>query len=88
MRPDRLQRSAGPAESVLHKQLFSNRKPWEGCNPHNQLQVFYAACQGLLYVLCYRLEQLMAGKPGQRSSAPDSLRRLFKETVPVLLRSR
>ena len=57
------------------------------------MQVFYAACQGLLYVLCYRLEQLVAGKAGSAGEETlnpmaDSVRRLFKDAIPVLLQSR
>lgn len=47
------------------------------------MQVFYAACQGLLYVLCYRLEQLA----GSGSNA-EALKLLFKDTMPILLQSR
>lgn len=57
-------------------------------NDLSSVKVFYAACQGLLYVLCYRLEQLMARKPAQRNNSADSLTRLFKDVVPVLLNSR
>ena len=49
------------------------------------LQVFYAACQGLLYVLCYRLEQLMVSKTGGLS---DGVRALFKDVLPALLHHR
>jgi hypothetical protein len=52
-------------------------------------QVFYAACQGLLYVLCYRLDQLMHSLPScPDSAAADAMRRLFQETIPILLQSR
>ena len=65
------------SHEVLRIFLFINSPP---------MQVFYAACQGLLYVLCYRLEQLVTGKAGD--SLADSVRRLFKDAIPVLLQSR
>ena len=61
-------------------------------------QAFYAACQGLLYILCYRLEGLMLPShgwtPGARSppSAADActptvqtLKDLFATSIPQLL---
>jgi hypothetical protein len=52
-------------------------------------QVFYAACQGLLYVLCYRLDSLMHSLPNcPDTSAADAMRHLFRETIPILLQSR
>ena len=48
------------------------------------MQVFYAACQGLLYVLCYRLEQLVT----PQSSIAAEIQALFKHTIPVLLQSK
>lgn len=61
-------------------------------------QVFYAACQGLLYVLCYRLEQLMdLTAPALGSSPADSncdssaapvIKQLFTEVMPKLLHHR
>jgi hypothetical protein len=39
---------------------------------HYAVQVFYAACQGLLYVLCYRLDHLMGQLSPQQQPAPHS----------------
>ena len=65
------------------------------------LQVFYAACQALLYVLCYRLDHLMAfSQPalGLESTSPTGvldgaavhaqLRQLFADTMPQVLHHR
>lgn len=49
------------------------------------VQVFYAACQGLLYVSCYRLEQLVES---QEVGARDEIRNLFQHSIPLLLQSR
>ena len=46
------------------------------------LQVFYAAAQSLLYVLCYRLEQLMAHGGSEQAQA---MRQLFQHMLPPLL---
>lgn len=61
-------------------------------------QVFYAACQGLLYVLCYRLEQLMAGFTAHKVSAGPAetenggsarvICQLFADVMPKLLHHR
>ena len=62
-------------------------------------QVFYAACQGLLYVLCYRLEQFMeapvaaaAGtSPADTTDAGAGahvIRQLFSDVMPKLLHHR
>ncbi len=66
-------------------------------------QVFYAACQGLLYVLCYRLEHLMAAlhpphaatvNGGGAATAEGAahqaavLRQMFAEAMPQLLHHR
>lgn len=61
-------------------------------------QVFYAACQGLLYVLCYRLEQLMeapaAAAAGTSPTGTDAgagaqvIRQLFTDVMPKLLHHR
>ena len=65
------------------------------------LQVFYAACQGLLYVLCYRLEHLMsslhpqaAGSSGGGATTAAAaqqaavLQQMFSEAMPQLLHHR
>ncbi len=61
-------------------------------------QVFYAACQGLLYVLCYRLELLMeapaAAAAGTSPANTDAgagvqvIRQLFTDVMPKLLHHR
>jgi hypothetical protein len=64
--------------------------------------VFYAACQALLYVLCYRLGQLMTGLPPNEAEAAlkaapneqpvgphaDAVQQLFKEAIPTVLHHR
>ena len=65
------------------------------------LQVFYAACQALLYILCYRLDHLMAASQpahGLESTSPTGvldgaavhaqLRQLFADTMPQVLNHR
>ena len=64
-------------------------------------QVFYAACQALLYILCYRLDHLMAASQpahGLESTSPTGvldgaavhaqLRQLFADTMPQVLNHR
>ncbi|CAL8468014.1 g7552 [Coccomyxa elongata] len=62
-----------------------------------QHQVFYAACQGLLYVLCYRLEQLMEAPAAAAGTSPADtdagagvqvIRQLFTDVMPKLLHHR
>ena len=64
------------------------------------MQVFYAACQALLYILCYRLEQLWKEAEPARSlestsptgvldsGAREQLTRLFSDIMPQLLNHR
>ena len=61
------------------------------------MQVFYAACQGLLYVLCYRLEHLMsalhplhAATSGDGGGAQQAavLQQMFSVAMPQLLHHR
>ena len=63
-------------------------------------QVFYAACQALLYILCYRLEQLWKeAEPAHslESTSPtgvlesgtrEQVTRLFSDIMPQVLNHR
>ncbi|KAK9901703.1 hypothetical protein WJX75_009400 [Coccomyxa subellipsoidea] len=86
---------AALAVAPLSTRLDMDAGPTRGI----QHQVFYAACQGLLYVLCYRLEQLMdltapalgsspADSSNCDSSAAPVIKQLFTEVMPKLLHHR
>ena len=55
------------------------------------VQAFYAACQGLFYILCFRLEGMLARSSGnEASTAADAalastLRELFSGTILQLI---
>jgi hypothetical protein len=63
--------------------------------PAVQHQVFYAACQSLLYVLCFRMESLVresGSASGGTAAAPSRTRagvqQLFESAIPTLLNHR
>ena len=80
--------------------LLMKAQRWRFLNGATCTQVFYAACQALLYILCYRLEQLWKeAEPARslQSTSPtgvldsgtrEQVTRLFSDIMPQVLNHR